>query len=141
MYSLLFLIIMLGQSNILCITILRKELARTWYFIWFSSSFILQWDDSGYKNSSSSLAKIISWKVLFCCFDFVYLWFWIPLIKFDLVCCVFFLFSLISLNEFPSYLSFWINIFLIKEQLSKEAFILRLVFLKQIEISSKRSWY
>ena len=124
---------MLGQSNILCITILRKELACTWYFIWFSSSFILQWDDSGYKKSSLSLDKIISWKVFFCCFDFVYFWFWIPLIKFYLVFCLFF-FSLIILNEISSYLSFWINIFLIKELLLKEAFILRLVFFKQIEI-------
>jgi len=123
---------MLGQSNILCITILRKELAHTWYFIWFSSSFILQWDASGSKSSSLSLAKIISLKVFFCCFDFVYFWFWIRLIKFDLVFCV--LFSLIALNEFYSYLSFWINIFLIKKLLSKEAFILRLLFFKQIEI-------
>ena len=131
---------MFGQSNISYITILRKELAHTWYFIWFTSSFILQWDASGSKSSSLSLAKIVSWKVFYCCFDFVYFWFWIPLIKFDLVCCVFFVFF--DYFEWVSFLYVFLNQYISDQRAIVEGNIhFKTCVFQAIWNNSKRSWY
>ena len=131
---------MLGQSSISCITILRKELACTWHFIWFNSSFILQWDASGSTSSSLSLAKIISWKFLFCCLILCTFYFWIPLIKFDLVCCVFFVFF--DCFEWIFFLSFFLNQYIFDQRDIVEGSIYFKTCVFQANWnSSKRSWY